>query len=81
MSEIDSVVEQLVSLLSSIVDERRAVDATTALIADLALESIQVIEYLCDVEDHFDLVIDEDSLADVRTVGDLAAVIVSLRNG
>ena len=81
MSEIDSVVEQLVSLLSSIVDERRAVDATTALIADLALESIQVIEYLCDVEDHFDLVIDEDSLADVRTVGDLAAVIVSLKNG
>jgi len=81
MSEIDSVVEQLVSLLSSIVDERRAVNATTALIADLALESIQVIEYLCDVEDHFDLVIDEDSLADVRTVGDLAAVIVSLRNG
>ena len=81
MSEIDSVVEQLVSLLSSIVDERRTVDATTALIADLALESIQVIEYLCDVEDHFDLVIDEDSLADVRTVGDLAAVIVSLRNG
>jgi acyl carrier protein len=81
MSEIDSVVKQLVSLLSSIVDERRTVDATTALIADLALESIQVIEYLCDVEDHFDLVIDEDSLADVRTVGDLAAVIVSLRNG
>lgn len=81
MSEIDSVVKQLVSLLSSIVDGRRTVDATTALIADLALESIQVIEYLCDVEDHFDLVIDEDSLADVRTVGDLAAVIVSLRNG
>ncbi len=81
MSEIDSVVEQLISLLSSMIDERRAVDATTALIADLALESIQVIEYLCDVEDHFDLVIDEDSLADVRTVGDLADVIVSLRNG
>lgn len=51
----------------------------TALVGDLGLESIQVIEYLCEVEDHFDLAIDEDTLADVHTVADLARVIERLQ--
>lgn len=51
----------------------------TALVGDLGLESIQVIEYLCEVEDHFDLAIDEDTLADVHTIADLARVVERLQ--
>ena len=51
---------------------------TTKLLADLGLESIQIIEYLCEVEDHFDLAIDEDSLADVHTIADLAHVVARI---
>ena len=39
---------------------------------------MQIIEFLCEVEDHFDIVIGEDSLADVVTVSDLAELVYHL---
>ena len=77
----DSNVDELTSLLEKNLDQPATLSAETAFIADLGLESIQVIEYLCEVEDRFDLVIDEDTLADVRTIGELAAVVHRLREG
>ncbi|MCB1747706.1 MAG: acyl carrier protein [Gammaproteobacteria bacterium] len=73
--EHHAIVDDLIALLTKTLDRPQAVSAETALIGDLGLESIQVIEYLCEVEDHFDLAIDEDTLADVNTVGDLAGVV------
>jgi len=73
-----SIVAALIELLRDTLEQPRDIAADTALIADLGLESIQVIEYLCEVEDRFDLAIDEDKLADVRTVGDLAEVVRQL---
>jgi len=70
----------LIELLNKSFDPAQAMSADTALIADLGLEFIQVIEYLCEVEDRFDLAIDEDTLADVHTVGDLAGVVRHLLN-
>lgn len=74
-----AVVGELIALLNKSLDSPRELSVTSALIADAGLESIQVIEYLCEVEDSFDLVIDEVSLADVITVGDLANVVIKLR--
>lgn len=73
-----NIVDELIRLLGNTLDGTREMSATTALIADLGLESIQVIEYLCEVEDRFDLAIDEDSVADVHTIGDLAHVVQRL---
>ncbi|MEQ8231430.1 MAG: acyl carrier protein [Gammaproteobacteria bacterium] len=73
-----TIVDALIELLQNSLEKPRAMDADTALIADLGLESIQVIEYLCEVEDRFDLAIDEDRLADVQTLGDLATVVQQL---
>lgn len=70
----------LMSLLRKGLPDDVELSPATALIADLKLESIQVIEYLCEVEDHFDLAIDEDTLADVHTIGDLARVVERLAN-
>lgn len=69
---------ELVRLLRANPEVREDVRPGTHLVADLGLESVQVIEYLCEVEDRYDLVIDEDSLADVHTVSDLAAVVERL---
>jgi acyl carrier protein len=74
----DEIVQQLIGLLEQTLDSPPPMSSQTALLADLRLESIQVIEYLCDVEDHFDLVIDEDRLADVQTISDLAGVVLAL---
>lgn len=47
----------------------------TDLIADLALESVQVMEFVVEVEDHYDIAIDLESLSNVHTIGQLAAVV------
>tara|TARA_B100000676_G_C17278779_1_gene436582 strand:+ start:159 stop:401 length:243 start_codon:yes stop_codon:yes gene_type:complete len=73
------IIDELIRLFKQSHEFDRALEGRTALIADLALESIQVIEYLCDVEDRFDLNINEDKLADVNTFDDLASVILALQ--
>ena len=74
-----TVEERLMGLLRKTLDADAPLSPETNLVGDLGLESIQVIEYLCEVEDHFDLAIDEATLADVQTVADLAAVIKKLQ--
>ena len=47
----------------------------TGLQSDLTLDSFQVMEFLMEIEDEFDLAINMSQLSDVRTVSDLAAVV------
>ena len=68
----------LMRLLGNTLGDAAVLSPATDLVGDLGLESIQVIEYLCEVEDHFDLAIDEATLADVHTIADLAAVVRKL---
>ncbi len=79
MSTEETVEDRLMALLRKTLDGDAPLSPDTHLVGDLGLESIQVIEYLCEVEDHFDLAIDEATLADVQTIADLAAVIKKLR--
>jgi acyl carrier protein len=74
-----TVEDRLIALLRKTLGTETALVPTTNLVGDLGLESIQVIEYLCEVEDHFDLAIDEATLADVQTIADLALVIRKLQ--
>ncbi len=76
-----AVEDRLIALLGKTFGPDAVLSPATNLVGDLGLESIQVIEYLCEVEDHFDLAIDEATLADVQTIGDLAAVIRKLGKG
>lgn len=78
MSTELAVEDRLIALLGKTLGPDAVLSPATNLVGDLGLESIQVIEYLCEVEDHFDLAIDEATLADVQTIGDLAAVIRKL---
>ena len=43
--------------------------------ADLDLESVQVMEFVVEVEDHYDIAIDLESLSNVHTIAELAAVV------
>ena len=56
------------------------VRADTDIVNDLALESVQVMEFMVEVEDHYDIAIDLEALADVRTIDDLAGVVAALRS-
>ena len=69
------VTEVIIRLVQQVGENSNDVTADTALVKDLGLESIQIIEFLCEVEDHFDIVIAEEELSEVSTIADLAAVV------
>ena len=73
MNETES---QLCQLLRTALDkEFPDLTATTDLVDDLALESIQVMDFIAEVEDHFDILIEVDRLASIRTLGELAQLV------
>ena len=73
MNETES---QLCQLLRSTLDkEFPDLTAATDLVDDLALESIQVMDFIAEVEDHFDILIEVDRLANIRTLAELAQLV------
>ena len=73
MNETES---QLCVLLRSALNKKFPdLTAATDLVDDLALESIQVMDFIADVEDHFDILIEVDRLANIRTLAELARVV------
>ena len=46
-------------------------------LATLGLSSLEVMELVYDAEDELDIVVDEESLADVATVGDLLSAVAA----
>jgi acyl carrier protein len=69
----------LLDLLRAQAKEPITLDATTDFVADLGLESIQVMSFVMEVEEHFDVAIDLDTLSGVRTLRDLAAAVEHAR--
>ena len=73
MNETESQLCQL--LRSALEKEFPDLDADTDLVDDLALESIQVMDFIAEVEDHFDILIEVDRLATIRTLAELGRLV------
>jgi acyl carrier protein len=54
--------------------KRRSIDPTpeSELLADLGFDSLQVMEFIGELEDHFDIAVPLNSLAHIRTVAEVA---------
>ena len=59
----------------------QAITASTNMVTDLQLDSFQVMEFMLEVEDHFDIAIDLESLSDIQTITDLAKVVIAEQQG
>lgn len=55
----------------------RKIDADTNMVTELQLDSFQVMEFMLEVEDHFDVAIDLESLSNTQTIKDLANVVIA----
>lgn len=53
----------------------RVITATTNMVTELQLDSFQVMEFMLEVEDQFDVAIDLESLANIQTIEDLSKVV------
>ena len=56
---------------------QQTITASTNMVADLQLDSFQVMEFMLEVEDHYDVAIDLESLSNIQTINDLAAVVIA----
>jgi len=66
---------RLLALLANFLDQPVNLAPDTDFVTGLGLESVQVMEFVMEVEEAFDIAIDLDSLSTVRTLSDLAAVV------
>ena len=62
----------LYSALESQNKKNLVLSEDTALVADIGLSSLEVMEFIEKIEDHFDISIPLNILPDVNTIGDLA---------
>jgi acyl carrier protein len=56
---------------------KRTITAATNMVTELQLDSFQVMEFMLEVEDHYDIAIDLDSLSNIHTIHDLAGVVIA----
>ncbi len=56
---------------------QQSISASTDMVADLQLDSFQVMEFMLEVEDHYDVAIDLESLSNIQTIHDLAGVVIA----
>lgn len=76
MKEQPHLKTRLATLLRRLAGDDVIIHDDTDLIDELRLDSIKVLDLVLEIEDEFDVSIPLNSLADVRTMGDLSRVIV-----
>lgn len=67
--------DALIALLKQQLADDREVKVATDLLSDLALESVQIMEFIVEVEDHFDIAISLEALGEIRTIEQLGALV------
>lgn len=71
-------ITQLIKLLEPRHDQATTPTETTSLIEDLGLSSIEIMELIEKVEDHFNIAVPLNNLENLHSLGDLAMLIQSL---
>lgn len=67
---------EIKTILSTFLSKPTPLSGATDLVGDLGLASVQVMEFVMEVEDHYDIALDLESLSHVRTVAELTDVVV-----
>lgn len=72
MPTYEDIVPQLIDAVRDIVSKDLNIDENTDLVSDLEFDSLKVMNLMEDIEDHFDISVPLNVLADIRTIKDLA---------
>ncbi len=72
--------EEIRDIMVSTLDlDEDAVTPETNLRTDLDIDSLDLVEFVSEVEDHFGVMIPQDSLENIQTVADFAALVEKLK--
>ena len=78
MPSYDSVLKEIYEVLQPFAKEDQSLSEETELVANLGLDSVQVMELLLQIEDRFDVSIPLNIMPDVRTIKDLVLQLVAI---
>ncbi len=71
--------EEIRDIMVSTLDvDADAITVTTNLRTDLDIDSLDLVEFVSEVEDHFGIMIPQDSLEGIQTVGDFTELVEKL---
>lgn len=73
MADYQEYLDFMYSALMQLNKKNVVLSETTDLVADIGLSSLEVMEFIEKIEDHFDISIPLNILPDVNTIGELAA--------
>ena len=78
MTDYQEYLNFLYSALATQNKKQLVLSEDTTLVADMGLSSLEVMEFIEKIEDHFDISIPLNILPDVNTIGDLATKVREL---
>jgi acyl carrier protein len=74
---MENIITAICTLLAPYNTEQKVLVAATDIPAELNIDSVGVLDFIMEVEDHFDIEIPMNVVADTRTIGDLAKFVES----
>ena len=74
MSASQETIDQICKLLTPFNSAGKILNVDTDIASDLNIDSVAVMDFVMEVEDHFDIEIPLNVVSETRTIGDLAAV-------
>ena len=77
MTETSDIVPVLVDLLKPFNTDDQVLVESTDIPAELNIDSVGVLDFIMEVEDHFDIEIPMNAVTNIRTIGELAAYVQS----
>jgi acyl carrier protein len=72
---MDDIIKVICGLLSPFNTESKTLSASTDIPAELNIDSVGVLDFIMEVEDHFDIEIPMNVVSDTRTIGELATYV------
>ena len=75
----DDIEAEVIKLLACRVPADTKVTAQTKIVGGLGLDSVAVLDFIMDVEDHFDISIPLERVAEVQTIAELSHAIEALK--
>ena len=77
MTSKTEIIEVVCKLLGPFNTEHKALSETTDIPAELNIDSVGVLDFIMEVEDHFDIEIPMNVVSEIRTIGELADYVES----
>ena len=72
MPTYDQIVQEVIRFIGDIVEKDVEIDESSDLVTDLEFDSLKVMNLLEEIEDHYDISVPLNVLADIRTIKALA---------